>query len=284
MSLSGVAHQDLGVDLHAPAQAARRGRRFDRGAAWGAAKRVIVCSVVPLGLLTAWALVVQCGVVSRHVLVSPLDVAAGFGRVWSSGELYRHLSRSLARLTLGVGIGTSLGLAAGIAMGISPAVERSLGPAFHTARQIPSIALIPALILILGVEEPLKIVVVAKSSFFPVALATLHGVKQIPQGYLEVAAVHRLPRAALLRRLVVPATAPPIVAGIRIALGRSWLVLVACELMAADSGVGQMMEMARQMFRMDVVMVGVFVTGGIGLLLDSSVRLLERLIVRGRGA
>jgi sulfonate transport system permease protein len=84
----------------------------------------------------------------------------------------------------------------------------------------------------------------------------------------------------LVTRLFVPATVPHVVAGIRTSLGRSWMVLVAAELVAAESGLGQMMEMGRQMFRIDVVMVGVFVTGVVGLVLDGGVRLLERRLSR----
>jgi sulfonate transport system permease protein len=239
---------------------------------------------LPLAVLGVWGAVIGQHIVSRHVLVSPLDVLTAFGELWSSGELRRHLSRSLARLVMGFAIGGALGLTIGIAMGVSERTESYIGPTFHAVRQIPSIALIPAFILILGVDESLKIVLVAKASLFPIALAALHGVKQISRAYLEVASVHRVPRAVLLWRLVIPSATPPIVAGARIALGRSWLILVASELMAADSGVGQMMEMGRQMFRMDVVMVGVLLTGGIGLFLDGGVRAVERLVGAWRRA
>ncbi len=243
-------------------------------------RAVAVPLAAPAALFACWTLAVSHGVVSPQILVSPMQVVRAFGSLWSTGELTHHLIRSLFRLVTGFGIGAGLGLAVGLAMGVSPRVEHSVAPSFHAARQIPSIALIPLLILILGVGEPLKIVIVAKSSFFPVALAVIHGLKQVPRAYLDIAAVHRLTRWDRICRLLIPATAPPLVAGLRIALGRSWLVLVASELMAADSGLGQMMEMGRQMFRMDVVMVGVFLTGTIGLVLDQSVRLFERRLAQ----
>jgi sulfonate transport system permease protein len=247
-----------------------------RALGWPRLGAVALPWAAPAALLASWALAVASGVVSPQILVSPAQVVRAFAALWSSGELRHHMVRSLFRLFTGFGFGAGLGLAVGLAMGVSRRVEACLAPTFHAARQVPSIALIPLLILILGVDEPLKIVIVAKSSFFPVALAVIQGVKQIPRPYLDVAAVHRISPRDRVLRLVVPAAAPPIVAGLRIALGRSWLVLVASELMAADSGLGQMMEMGRQMFRMDVVMVGVFLTGAIGLVLDQSVRFFER--------
>jgi len=234
----------------------------------------------PLALLLCWAVTVRLDVVSSQVLVPPGKVLATFVHLARSGELARNLEKSLIRLLVGFSVGASSGLALGIAMGASRVVEQMASPLFQVVRQVPSVALIPALILILGVDETFKIVIVAKATLFPIALAAFQGVRSVPKLYLEVAAVHRLPAHALVRRLLVPATVPHVVAGVRTSLGRAWMVLVASELVAADSGVGQMMEMGRQMFRIDVVMVGVFMTGLVGLLFDGAVRLVERRVAR----
>jgi sulfonate transport system permease protein len=280
-SLQGATRPDLSQSLGGAWQA---WGRLALVASWirAHAVRSAIPAFLPLALLAIWTVAVDQHVVSRHVLVSPADVVTAFGELWSSGELGRHLSRSLARLFVGFGIGSLAGLTLGVVMGVSRRAEDCLGPTFHAVRQIPSIALIPAFVLILGVDESLKVVLVAKASLFPVALATLHGVRDISRSHLEVAAVYRVPWPVLLRRLVIPSATPAIVGGLRIALSRAWLILVATELIAADCGIGQMMETARQMFRMDVVMVGVFVTGLMGLLFDRSIGLLERLAVRWR--
>lgn len=238
--------------------------------------------LAPLALLGLWQLVTASGWVSRQVLVPPGQVLATFLELVENGELGGHLRESLVRLGLGFALGGTLGLAFGVAMGVSKRVEEYAAPLFQAVRQVPSIALIPAFILIFGVEETFKIILIVKACFFPVALAALNGVKDIPRQFLEVGAVYRLPRPSLLKLVILPATLPPIVAGVRLSLGRSWIILVAAELMAADRGIGQMMEMGRQMFRLDVVMVGVFMTGVIGLGLDTSVRLAERSMSRWR--
>jgi sulfonate transport system permease protein len=232
--------------------------------------------LAPLALLALWQLITRAELVSAQVLVAPARVVATFVELLRSGELGAHLRGSLLRLGIGFAAGAGSGLLFGILMGVSRRVEVYSAPIFQAVRQVPSIALIPAFILIFGVEETFKIVLVSKACFFPVALAAFNGVKTIPRQYVEVAAVYQLPWLSRVRLLVLPATVPPIVAGVRISLGRAWVVLVAAELMAADQGIGQMMEMGRQMFRMDVVMVGVLVTGLIGLGLDGGVRLLER--------
>jgi sulfonate transport system permease protein len=155
-------------------------------------------------------------------------------------------------------------------------------PLFHAVRQVPIIAFIPLLILFFDVEDSFKIVVVAAATFFPVALATMDAIAAIPKSHLEVARLYRLPMGALLWRVILPATVPPIITGFRLGLTRAWLSLVAAELLAADSGLGQMMEMGRQLFRIDVVMVGVIMAGVIGFLLDRSMVALEQRLGRWR--
>jgi sulfonate transport system permease protein len=229
----------------------------------------------PVLMLLLWALITRSGWVSEQMLVPPLQVIEAFGELWDSGELQEHLRKSLGRLCLGFFTGASLGLVFGVLMGLFKSVEDYCAPFFNAFRQVPSIAFIPMLILIFGIEETFKIVIVAKAAFFPVALATYDSVKGIPRTYFEVAKVYQCPVWPLIRQVVIPATVPQILTGLRLSLSRSWMVLIAAELMAADSGIGQMMEWGRQMFRMDIVVVGVMITGVIGFTLDRSFKWLE---------
>jgi len=229
----------------------------------------------PILFLVIWAWVCRAGIFPEQILVSPLGVYETSRELWASGELPAHLRDSLFRLGWGFAIGSLLGLLFGVLMGLFKSVDRFFAPSFNSIRQVPTIAFIPMLIMIFGVEETFKIVVVAKAAFFPVTLATYDAVKGIPNTYFEVAKVYQLPAWHLISRIVLPATTPPILTGFRLALGRSWMVLVAAELIASDSGIGQMMEMGRQMFRIDIVLVGVLVTGLIGFLLDRGLRYAE---------
>ncbi|MBA6115151.1 ABC transporter permease [Pseudomonas putida] len=232
--------------------------------------------ISPVVLLAVWALVASAGLFPSNVLVPPQEVWLSFTELLASGELQEHLAGSLSRLALGFSLGALGGLAFGAALALSKTVEAYCAPLFHTLRQIPSIALIPMFVLLFGVDEAFKVVIVAKTAFFPVALATCEGVRAIPRSHFEVAAVYRLRWPTLVSRIALPAALPAIVTGVRIALTRAWVVLVACELLAADSGLGQMIEMGRQMLRIDVVMVGVVVTGVIGFTLDYGLRRVER--------
>lgn len=241
--------------------------------------------LVPLLLLLAlWQAASASGLFPAQVLVSPAAVLGTLFTLVGDGELQRHLSISLTRLLLGYLVGGAIGLAFGAAMALSKWFEALFAPLFQAARQVPVLAFLPMLVLLLGIEEKFKIVVVAIAAFFPVALAAFDGVRGLPRSYIEVARLYRTPLVPLVRRVLYPAAIPPILTGLRIGLTRAWLVLVACELLAADNGIGQMMEMGRQMFRIDVVLAGVLVSGLIGFLLDQSVKLIERRTVRWRTA
>jgi len=234
----------------------------------------------PLLVLALWVAATELALAPEQILVPPWQVVTSGWELVQSGELGEHLSISLVRLLSGFGFGSVLGVVFGLAVGLSPRLDAYTAPTFQVLRQIPSVALIPLFILVFGIGETFKVVIVAKASFFIVALAVHDAIKSLPVRYLEVAAMLRFSRLQAIRKVVLPAIVPATLTGVRIALGRSWMVLVGAELLAAESGLGQMMEMARQMFRLDVVMVGVVLTGLVGLALDRGFRLLEAYLMR----
>jgi sulfonate transport system permease protein len=236
--------------------------------------------ISPLLLLVAWTLAVRSGVFSEQILASPWQIVKTATALIESGELPHHLAVSLGRLLGGFAIGSLAGVLFGALLARAKLVEQFFGPLFQVLRQLPSIALIPMFILLFGIGETFKLVIVLKATFFVVALATYDAVRQLSPAWLEVAGLYRLPARTQFLRLLLPAALPAILTGARIALGRSWMVLVGAELLASESGIGQMMEMARQLFQLDVVMVGVIVTGIVGFTLDRGFRLLERRAIR----
>jgi sulfonate transport system permease protein len=235
-------------------------------------------------LLAAWWIVTRLGVFPPQVLASPQAVIASAREGLASGELLVNIGASLWRLGVGYVIGASLGLAFGVGMALSPTFEAYTSGLFHAIRQAPTIAFIPLLVLVFGVEETFKIVVVAKAAFYPVALATYTGVQGVPRRYLEVAEVYRFSLAQRLTRVVGPAVLPPVMTGLRLSLSRAWVALVAAELLVADSGIGQMMEMGRQTFHMEAVLLGVILIGAIGFFLDRGFKRLEFSLVKGAAA
>jgi sulfonate transport system permease protein len=243
-----------------------------------------VSFVSPALLLFVWWWTTRAGIFSEQILVPPGQVMAAFNELVRSGELQANLGISMYRLFLGFGAGAVLGIAFGVLIALSPAAESFTAPLFQVLRQLPTVALIPMFILIFGVGESFKILIVMKATFFVIALATYDGIRNIPSAYFDVGRLYRLSPWGRFRNILFPAIVPALLTGVRIGLSRSWLILVGAELLAAESGIGQMMEMSRQIFRMDIVMVGVILTGVIGFALDRGLRLLERWLVRWQRA
>lgn len=238
----------------------------------------------PLSLLAVWQIACMTGLFPPQVLVPPSEVARTLWLMAGSGELERHVGDSLYRLCFGFVIGAAAGLAFGVTIALSRLAEAAFSPLFLTLWQVPVIAFVPTMVIFLGINEPFKIAVVAIAAFFPIALATFDGVRGVPKAWFEVAKVYRTRLPDLVWRILVPATIPSVLTGLRIALTRAWIVLVAAELLAADSGIGQMMEMGRQLFQLDVVLAGVIVSGVIGFLLDRGAREIERRASKWRTA
>jgi sulfonate transport system permease protein len=240
--------------------------------------------VAPLVLLGLWQIACLTGLFPPQVMVPPSGVAQALWDMAASGELQRHVGDSLYRLLVGFAIGALAGMLLGATMALSRLAEAAFSPLFLTLWQVPVIAFVPIMVMFLGIDEPFKLAVVAIAAFFPMALATFDGVRGVPRNWFEVARVYRLTMAQLIGRILLPATVPAVLTGLRVSLTRAWVVLVAAELLAADSGIGQMMEMGRQLFQIDVVLAGVVVSGIIGFLLDRGARWVEARASRWRTA
>ncbi|MDP5278271.1 ABC transporter permease [Sphingomonas sp. DG1-23] len=249
-----------------------------------ASRSALSSIVAPVALLALWQLACLSGLFPPQVLVPPSEVARTLLELAQSGELERHIGESMFRLATGFTIGALAGLAFGAAIALSRLAEAALSPFFLALWQVPVIAFVPMLVIFLGIDEPFKIAIVALAAFFPVALATFDGVRGVPKAWFDVARVYRTRLPDLIWRILVPATIPSVLTGLRVALTRAWVVLVAAELLAADSGIGQMMEMGRQLFRIDVVLAGVVVSGVIGFALDWGARAIERRATRWKTA
>jgi sulfonate transport system permease protein len=252
--------------------------------AFWASRSLLSAIIAPVALLALWQLACVSGLFPPQVLVPPSEVARTLIELAQTGELGRHIGESMFRLVAGFMIGALAGLAFGATIALSRLAEAALSPFFLTLWQVPVIAFVPMLVIFLGIDEPFKVAIVALAAFFPVALATFDGVRGVPKAWFDVARVYRTRLPDLIWRILVPATIPSVLTGLRVALTRAWVVLVAAELLAADSGIGQMMEMGRQLFRIDVVLAGVVVSGVIGFALDWGARAIERRATRWKTA
>lgn len=239
--------------------------------------------VLPVALLAAWYGVTAAHWVPAQILPAPATVLEAFATLVRDGDLNRNLWISLSRVAYGFGAGALAGLLLGAGMGFSESFARFVRPTFLVISQIPILAWLPFFMLLLGIGETLKIVLVAKAVFTPVTLGTSAGIRSVPARYLELARVLNLTRARTLFRVVLPAALPQLFSGFRYGLTHAWLALVAVELLASFEGVGYLMVYSRQLFQLDVMVAVMLVIALVGLLLDRLLSLVEARLVRRFG-
>jgi sulfonate transport system permease protein len=267
-SLSGVRS---GREQVANAQAVRRRRRLGPGKPirFGAA-------IGPVLLLAIWSIGSAVGWIDPRVLSAPWTVVTTTGELIADGRLQSNLLTSAQRAFAGLGIGVVLGVALALAAGLSRWGEAVLDGPIQIKRAIPSLALMPLLILWLGIGESMKITTITLGVFVPIYLHTHNGLRSIDSRYVELAQTVGLSRSEFIRRVVLPGALPGFLLGLRFAVTGAWLSLVVVEQINSTSGIGYMMELARTYGQTDIIIVGLVLYGALGLLSDGVVRLIQR--------
>ncbi|PAA26514.1 sulfonate ABC transporter [Pseudomonas fragi] len=238
--------------------------------------------LLPLTLLGLWYLGVEQGWLSEQVLPPPGYVYDTLSDLFASGDLWINAAASLQRVVVGFALGGVMGVALGLAMGLSKTVEDYLLPTFNAIVQIPVLGWLPFALLLFGIGEPLKYVLIAKAALVPITLCTLQAFKQAPQGLLEAGRAYGFSRWQSVIYIVLPAAIPTLFTGLRLGFTKAWLSLVVVELVASSEGLGYLIVYGRQLFQLDLVMAAVVVVGAIGLLIDRGFDYAERRLNRGR--
>ncbi len=242
-------------------------------------RRKLIPWLVPLALLLLWQVSGSVGWLSNRVLPTPAAVLAAGWHLGASGELASHIAISAQRAAVGFAIGGGIGLLLGILTGSSRIAEDLIDGSVQMLRTVPHLALIPLVILWLGVGEAAKIFLVALGVLFPIYLNTHHGVRTVDSGLIEMARVYGLGRWDLFRKVLLPGALPSILIGVRYALGVMWLTLIVAETIAATSGIGYLAMNAREFLRTDVVVLSILLYALLGKLADSVARWLERRLL-----
>lgn len=226
--------------------------------------------------LAAWAVAVEA--TGTAVFPSPLEVAAGIGELARRGVLGAYVADSLRRVAIGYVLALAVGVPAGLLFGFSPLAARIAEPVIQLLRPISPLAWIPVAIVLFGITDAAAVFLIFLASVFPIAVATMTGVHGVPEMMLRAGRNFGLSPLGLALRVVVPAALPQVLAGLRIALGIAWLVVVAAEMIAVSSGLGYLVIDARNAGqRYDLVVAAMLMIGVIGLALDLLARRVERL-------
>lgn len=238
--------------------------------------------VLPVALVAAWQLAANAHAIDTVLFPSPWQVGQTLGDEARDGSLWENTQVSLVRWALGFLIGGGLGLALGSLVGLSRIAESFLDTSFQMLRTVPHFGLMPLFVLWFGLGEQPKLIMIALSSFFPVYLNTIGGIRNVDAKLIEVGRVHALTWLQLLRRVVLPSALPSIFTGVRYGLGVAWLALIIAELMGATSGLGYLITLGQSLSRTDIVVGGVVIFAVMGKVIDLIVKLAERWLLSWR--
>jgi len=238
--------------------------------------------LVPVSTLSLWVVASRHEWVASQILPAPITVWQTLLEQVRSGDLFLNFGISLGRVAVGFTLGCLIGVAQGVSMGLSRRVEDYLAPTFNAISQVPVLGWLPLAMMVFGIGESLKFVIIAHASLVPVAINTLKGIRSVPRNYIEVAKAFQFSRRQLLRRVVFPASVPAVFVGLRYGLTQAWLSLVTVELLASSEGLGFMIVWGRQLFQLDLVLAAILVVGVVGLLLDRGLARIEKRLLRWR--
>jgi NitT/TauT family transport system permease protein len=228
-------------------------------------------------LLAAWAIASRTGALSTQFFPTPGAVKDGFLEEWRSGALLRDTGASLVRVSIGYAISVVAGVPLGILLGSAIAPRLALLPLLNFLRSLSPLAWIPFAIYWIGIGHGAVVFLIVLAALPAIALSTLAAVAGIPKVYHRVAQDYGLTGAQHLVRVVFPAILPQLVITLRVAMGLSWLVMVAGEMLAGNTGLGYLIHDANNGLRLDLIVVGMLAIGFLGIAFDRLLQLLSRI-------
>ena len=226
-----------------------------------------------------WYGVVYSGLVNPSLVPTPHQVATKFWELLTTARLPLDILMSTQRVFIGVTLGIALAVPVGFVLGWYRDVRRFIDPLLNFFRALPPIALIPLVIVYFGIGEPAKIVILFYASFFAGVIVMYEGIAQISPIYVRVSRTLGATDGEIFRKVIVPLTVPHLLTALRVALGVAWATLVASELIAAQQGLGALIQNASSFFQLDIIYVGIICIGVIALLMDLLLRTLSRRLV-----
>jgi len=232
--------------------------------------------VSPVALLALWQLASSTGVLPEKKLASPAQVVRSAYDLAQQGILGHATLISTERALGGFAIGAVIAVVLALVAGLTAIGEYAVDPPLQMLRTLPLYGLVPLFIIWFGIGEEPKFILVAFGALFPLYLNTFSGIRSIDQKVIEAARAMGLTWLQRIRHVVVPGALPQALTGLRQSLGVAWLTLIVAEQMAADDGLGKMMNDAREFLMTDRIVVGLVVYMILGLITDGIVRFIER--------
>jgi NitT/TauT family transport system permease protein len=236
----------------------------------------------PVLLLILWEVLVQVGALDKRFFPAPSSIVGTFTNLITSGELWKHLTASLSRIAIGFALGAIPALILGITMGLFRWVRAFLSPMVAALYPIPKIAILPLIMLIFGLGEQSKWVIIAIGVFFLVLYNTMAGVMNIPRIYLDVGKNFGASRLQFYWTVALPGALPLIFTGMKLAAGVALLIIVAAEFVGAKTGIGYLIWQSWQTFSVEQMYVGLVVIAILGYLVSLLMDELEHFLIPWR--
>lgn len=228
--------------------------------------------VVWIVLLVAWELVVRLGLYSGLFLPAPSRIAAALGTMISDGTLANHLTFTLSRIALGLLGGATAGVLLGLAMGMSRRARRLFDPIVAALHPIPRLAFFPLLIVLFGIGELSKLAAVSLGAFFPMLLNTVAGVRGMNPVHLELARSYGATRWQMFTRVLLPGSMPLMLTGLRLSANVAFHATIGVEMVGSRTGIGSLLWLSWQTFRIDHLYATLTVIATIGIVLAALIR------------
>jgi len=247
-----------------------------------AAHRAIAV-LTPVVLLLLWELAARAQWIDPRFFSSPLRIFAEFYAMTASGELLDHTWVSLVRVLIGFAIGTAAGVVLGLGIGLFPTVSALFKPLIDATFPIPKVGLLPLVIILFGLGEASKYAIIALSVFYLIVINTAAGVHQIERIYLDVGRNYRAGRLMMFTDVALPGALPSILTGMKVGMGVSLIIIVTAESLAAKSGIGFLIWTSWQVFEVEKMYVGLFVSALLGFALAAILDWIERRLVPWEG-
>ncbi|ARP90589.1 ABC transporter permease [Bordetella genomosp. 9] len=230
-------------------------------------------------LILAWTALRTSGLINPALLPSPLEVLQTFWSRLTAGELLMNIVMSVQRVLAGLLLGMLAAVPVGFLIGWYAPVRRFIDPLINFFRALPPIALIPLVIVYLGIGELAKIAILFYASFFAAVIVMYEGMTQISPVYVRVARTLGATDMEIFLKVMVPMAVPHMLTALRVALGVAWATLVASELVAAQQGLGAMIQNASAFFDLRTIYLGIICIGALALLMDLALRAVSRRLV-----
>lgn len=245
-------------------------------------ENMLIGAATTLALLTLWELAVQFGWLDPLFTSSPLRILKTGYTMFADGSIYPHLAISGLELAVGYSLAIVVAIPLGILLGWYPRLNAAFDPTISALYATPRIALVPLIVIWFGIGLGSKFAIIFLSSLFPILINTIAGVQAVDRDFVKVGRSFGASDRQMFATVILPASVPFLLTGLRLGLGHALIGIVVGELYAAQAGVGFLIAMAGATFQTDKLMVGIILIAGAGVILTNLLRMIERRFDRWR--